>query len=50
MKGSEFHFDGVNWLYYDLNKTGLDRGGSHVDSPEWIKSKKAKINPQNKKR
>ena len=27
MKGSEFVFDGVNSLYYDLNKTTLDRGG-----------------------
>ena len=49
MKGSEFYFDGVNSLYYDLNKTSLDRGGSHIDSPKWIKNKKAIINPQNKK-
>ena len=49
MKGSEFDFDGVNALDYDLNKISLDRGGSHIDSPEWIKNKKATINPQNKK-
>ena len=36
-------------LYYDLNKISLDRGGSHIDSPEWIKNKKATINPKNKK-
>ena len=30
MKGSEFVFDGVNALYYDLNKISLDRGGSHI--------------------
>ena len=49
MKDSEFNFDGVNALCYDLNKISLDRGGSHIDSPEWIKNKKATINPQNKK-
>ena len=49
MKGSEFYFDGVNSLYYDLNKTSLDGGGSYIDSRKWIKNKKATINPQNKK-
>ena len=49
MRGSEFIFDGVNVLYYDLNKISLNRGGSYIDSPEWIKDKKATINPQNKK-
>ena len=48
MRGSEFHFDVVNLLHYDLNKISLDRGGSHIDSPEGIKNKKATINPQNK--
>ena len=49
MKGSEFIFDGVNALYYDLNKIRLSRGGSYIDSPEWLKNKKAAINPQNEK-
>ena len=49
MRGSEFNFDAVNLLHYDLNKISLDRGGSHIDSPEWIKNKKATINPKNKK-
>ena len=49
MRGSEFGFDGVNTLYYDLSKISLDRGGSHIDSSEWIKNKKATINPKNKK-
>ena len=34
MKGSEFEFDGVNLLYYDFNKTSVNRGGSYIDSPE----------------
>ena len=49
MQSSEFNFDGVNALYYDLNRISLDRGGSHIYSPEWIKNKKATINTQNKK-
>ena len=28
MRGSEFEFDGVNFLYYDFNKTSINRGGS----------------------
>ena len=47
MRGSSFDFDGVNMLYYDLNKINLNRGGSYIDSPEWIKNKKATINPNN---
>ena len=47
MKGSEFEFDGVNLLHYDFNKTSLNRGGSYIDSPEWIKDKKSTINPKN---
>ena len=31
MKGSDFEFDGVNFLYYDFNKTSIYRGGSYID-------------------
>ena len=34
MDGSHFTFDGVEALYYDLNKISLNRGGSYIDSPE----------------
>ena len=27
MKGSDFEFDGVNFLYYDFNKISINRGG-----------------------
>ena len=47
MSGSEFVFDGVNVLYYDLNKKSLNRGGSYIHSFTWIDSKKATINPKN---
>ena len=47
MSGSEFIFDRVNALYYDLNKISFNRGGSYVPSPEWVDYKKATINPKN---
>ena len=47
MKGSEFEFDGVNFLYYDFNELSLNRGGSYIDSPKWLKDKKSTINPKN---
>ena len=46
MRGSEFEFDGVNFLYYDFNKTSINRGGSYIDSPKWLKNKKSTINPK----
>ena len=33
MRGSEFIFDSVDALYYDLNKISLNRGGSNIDYP-----------------
>ena len=47
MRGSEFEFDGVNFLYYDFNKTSINRGGSYIDSAKWLKDKKSTINPKN---
>ena len=47
MKGSEFEFDGVDFLYYDFNKISINRGGSYIDSPKWIKNKKSTINLKN---
>ena len=48
MKGSEFIFDGVNLFYYHLQKTSLDRTkSSYIDSPKWLKNKKATINTKN---
>ena len=46
MRGSEFIFDSVDSLYYFLNKIGLNRGGSYIDCPKWLK-KKATINRKN---
>ena len=46
MRGSDFEFDGVNFLYYDFNKISLNREGSYIDSPKWLKDKKSTINPK----
>ena len=46
-KGSDFEFDSVSFLYYDFNKTSINRGGSYIDSPKWLKDKKSIINPKN---
>ena len=40
MRGSEFNFDAVNLLYYDLNKISLNRGGSYINSLDWLNGKK----------
>ena len=47
MRGSEFGFDGFNFLYYDFNKISIIRGGSYIDSPKWLRNKKSTINPKN---
>ena len=47
MKGSEFEFDGVNFLYYYFNKISLNRRGSYIHSPKWLKNKKSTANPKN---
>ena len=47
VRGSEFIRDSVDLLYYHLQKIGLKRGGSYIDFPEWLKNKRATINPKN---
>ena len=47
MRGSDFEFDGVHFLYYDFNKTSINRGGPYIDSPKWFEDKKSTINPRN---
>ena len=47
MRGSEFVFDSLDLLHYNLHKISLNRGRSNTDPPEWPKEKKATINPQN---
>ena len=47
MRGHEFASDSMDLLYYHLQKIGLKKDGSYIDSPEWLKSKKATINSKN---
>ena len=48
IRGSEFVFDSVDLLLYKLHKISLNRDGSYIDSPKWLKNKKATIKPKNK--
>ena len=48
MKSSKFVFDYIQLLYYKCHKINPNRGGSYIDSPHWIKNKKAKTNRINK--
>ena len=47
MRGSEFVFDSLDLLHYKLQKISVNRIGSYIDSPKWLKNKKATINPKN---
>ena len=49
MKGSEFVFDCVHFLYYKCHTVNRNHGGSYIDSPDWIKNIKTTINLINKK-
>ena len=46
MRRSDFIFNSVQLMYYKCYKINFKRGGSYVDSPDWIKKKKT-INPKN---
>ena len=46
MKGSEFVFDSIGLLHYNLHKISLNRCRLYIDSPKWLKNKKATINPK----
>ena len=47
MRRTAFIFDSGDALHYGLNKISLSRSGSHINSSEWLKNKKATINPEN---
>ena len=50
MKGSEFVCDYLQLLYYKCHKINPSHSGSYIDSPDWIKNKKATINSINHKK
>ena len=47
IKGSSFTFERVDLLNYHFHKISLNRGGSYINSPEWLKNKGVTINPKN---
>ena len=47
MKRSDFVCDSIDLSYYHLHKTSLRRGRSYIESPEWLRNKRATINPKN---
>ena len=47
MRESDFIFDSVQFMYYKCHKVNFKCGGSYIDSPDWIKKKKATRNPKN---
>ena len=48
-RGSEFIPGSVELLYYHFQRIDIRRAESYIMSPDWILSKKAKINPKNEK-
>ena len=47
-ENSNFVYESVEECNIHFNKIDLRRGASFIDTPEWLKHKKATINPQNK--
>ena len=47
MRGSDFVFNGINYVYYDFNRVRISKGGSYIDSPKWLKDKKSTVNQKN---
>ena len=47
MRGSDFIFDSDQHMYYKCHKVNFKRRGSYIESPDWIKIKKATINLKN---
>ena len=43
-----FSIDKIMYLYINFHRLALTRGGSYIELLEWLKSKKAVINSQNK--
>ena len=46
MKGSGYIFNKIDLLEYHFHKISLNKGSSYIDSLEWLKNKRATINPK----
>ena len=40
MRGSDLIFDCVHLLYYKCHKINPNHGGSYINSPDWIETRK----------
>ena len=47
IRGSDFTFNGINYLFYDFNRVSISKGGSYIESPKWLKDKKCTVNQKN---
>ena len=47
MKGSDFIFNSAQLMYYKCHKVNFKRGGSDIDSSNWLENKKATTNRKN---
>ena len=47
IRGSDFIFNEINYLFYDFNRVSISKGGSYIESQKWLKDKKCTINQKN---
>ena len=47
MKESDFIFDSAQLMYCKYHKVNFKRGGSYIDSPNWLEIKKVTTNKKN---
>ena len=47
IRGSDLVCESIDLLDNKLHRVRLKRGGSYINSPKWLKNKKAVINPKN---
>ena len=47
IKVNDFISDSIQLMYCKCHKVNSKRRGSYIDSPDWIKKKKATMNPKN---
>ena len=47
-RGNKFIHESIGLLYYYFHKIDMKREESYIEPPEWLKNKKATINPKNK--
>ena len=45
LRRSDFIFDSIQLMHYKCHRVNFIRGGSYINSPDWIKKKKATANP-----